>query len=156
MFDFFNTYSLSDIIIFLVLLAGAMMGMGKFFEWLFGSLKKVFDKDYLDKERQQVCQTRFTNLEGGYEKLQDSINHIIKQNDDMAMEITALTESDKDAIKAYIVERHHHFRYFTGWIDEHSLDTIERRWSRYKLNGGNSYVDGLMNELRHLPRKDEE
>jgi len=66
--------------------------------------------------------------------------------------IAMLIESDREAIKAYITEQHHRFVYEVGWIDDYSLDCLEKRYSIYEREEGNSFVLGLMNELRDLPK----
>ena len=61
-------------------------------------------------------------------------------------------DSDKDAIKAYITEKHH---YFTekGWIDYQSLDVLEKRFKHYTDEGGNSFIEDLMEDIRKLPNQ---
>ena len=68
--------------------------------------------------------------------------------------IETLIESDKDDIKAYITKEHHYFVYQKGWIDDYSLDCIERRYDHYVAEGGNSFIKGLMEEIRNLPKKE--
>lgn len=60
-----------------------------------------------------------------------------------------LIESDKDDIKSFIVSQHHFF-IRQGWIDDYSLDVIEKRYSHYVDEGGNSYIKKLMGEIRKL------
>ena len=37
------------------------------------------------------------------------------------------------------------------WIDDYSLDCIERRYKHYIDEGGNSFIGQLMIEIRKLP-----
>ena len=64
--------------------------------------------------------------------------------------INLLIESDKDSIKSFIVKEHHYYTQI-GWVDDYSLDAIERRYKHYQEEGGNSFVHTLMAELRALP-----
>lgn len=64
-----------------------------------------------------------------------------------------LIESDKESIKAYATERHHFFVYEQGWIDNYSLECLERRFVIYQHENGNSFVEGLMDEIRALPKQ---
>ena len=41
-----------------------------------------------------------------------------------------------------------------GWIDDFSLDCLERRYQHYADEGGNSFIEGFMEELRALPKQD--
>ena len=82
-------------------------------------------------DKKLVCQdTRFTKIE---ERLE------------------ALTESDMHDIKSWIVDQYHKFYVEQGWIDAFSADTIEHRYNDYKNEGGNSYIDQLMDRLHSLP-----
>ena len=64
-----------------------------------------------------------------------------------------LIESDKEDIKSYVTERHHHFAYEQGWIDDYSLECLERKFVIYRHEHGNSFVEGLMDEIRALPKQ---
>ena len=105
--------------------------------------------------------------------LQDSVNNLIQAQENMKNDINScqiqlkntindikkainlLTESDKDDIKAWITEKHHYFCYQIGWIDDYSLDCIEKRYGHYKDEGGNTFIDELMEEIRALPKRNE-
>lgn len=69
----------------------------------------------------------------------------------VAKDVDLLIQSDKDDIKGWIVERHHHFMK-QGWVDTFSLDVLEKRYKHYKKEGGNSFITDLMNEIRALPK----
>ena len=62
-----------------------------------------------------------------------------------------LTVSDMHDIKAWIVEQYHRFYGQQGWIDAFSAETIDRRYMDYVKEGGNSYVENLINQLHTLP-----
>jgi hypothetical protein len=66
--------------------------------------------------------------------------------------VDLLIASDKDAIKSYITEQYHYFVEQKGWIDDFSLDCLEKRFSHYLEENGNSFVESLMNQIRNLPR----
>ena len=72
---------------------------------------------------------------------------------DLSTKIDMLIDSDKDDIKSYITREHHYFCYQRGWIDDFSLDCIERRYQHYTDEGGNSFIEGFMTELRALPKQ---
>ena len=72
---------------------------------------------------------------------------------DLSDKIDMLINSDKDSIKAYITQRHHWFCYDKGWIDDFSLDCLEKRYQHYEDEGGNSFIGSFMDELRALPKK---
>jgi hypothetical protein len=67
--------------------------------------------------------------------------------------LTLLTESDRDDIKSWIVQQYHHFYEEQGWIDDFSMDSLEKRYACYQQEGGNSYITGMVKQLRTLPRQ---
>ena len=67
--------------------------------------------------------------------------------------INLLIDSDKDSIKSFITDRYHHFCYDKKWIDDYSLDCIEKRYKHYTDEGGNTFINDLMKELRALPKQ---
>ena len=69
----------------------------------------------------------------------------------LSEKIDMLIDSDKDDIKSFITREHHFFCYQKKWVDDFSLDCIEKRYSHYKEEGGNSFITGFMNDLRALP-----
>lgn len=74
--------------------------------------------------------------------------------DKLSKKVDILMKSDRDAIKAFITREHHYFVYQRGWIDDYSLDCIERRYTHYNEQGGNSFIQTLMTDLRNLPKQE--
>lgn len=66
--------------------------------------------------------------------------------------LTLLTDSDRDDIKSWIVQQYHRFYEEKGWIDDFSMDSLEKRYACYQQEGGNSYITGMVKQLRTLPR----
>lgn len=149
MVELLQRYSLSDILIFFILLALSVKSLISFFDWLQSRFRKGYDK-FNAKQ----------NLQKQVEKTQQVIN-VLQNNQQstnaalngLSNKINMLIQSDKDDIKSYITREHHYFCYQKGWIDDFSLDCIEKRYQHYKDEGGNSFVHNLMSELRALPRK---
>ena len=135
MLDLFNKFSPSEVIIFIILLAIAFKEVFTFFEWLSEKGTKVFKNKY---QKPYEDENTIKNLEQNVEWLKKNIKILIN--------------SDKDAIKAFITRQHHYFCYQLKEIDDQSLDCIEKRYTHYKEEKGNSYIDSLMEELRALPR----
>ena len=85
-------------------------------------------------------------------RLLDSQASIINKIDTIENKVQLLTEADQYDIKAWITEKHHYFCYEKKWIDDYNLDCIEKRYHYYTLEGGNSFIADLMEEIRTLPR----
>lgn len=62
------------------------------------------------------------------EKNQQNTDKILQN---LATKIDMLIDSDKDDIKSFITEKHHYYCYKVGYIDDFSLDCIEKRFKHY-------------------------
>ena len=141
MLELFTTFSIVEIISFLVIAAGALKGFVSFWDWATARLKQVFKK-----ENQRECESeQIKKLTEQQKTTDEKIEKIINA-------IDLLTQSDKDDIKAWITEKHHYFCYEKQQIDDYSLDCIEKRYNHYKDEGGNSFIDDLMSDLRSLKK----
>ena len=138
-------YSITDIIVFTVLLALAIKGIISFFDWAKERATQHF-KAKEDQDRHEVDQNDKIN------SILESQNTILAQIQEMRDIIDILEASDRDAIKSYITKE---YKYYTkeGWIDDYSLEILEKRFHHYELEGGNSFILKLMEELRALPHR---
>ena len=148
MTELITNYSWSEIVLFVIAFSAAIKGVVTFWDWGKDRLKKVYDKeDKIEEIKRLIVENtkqmnEFSNIQN---QTIDEIQHL-KDN------IASLTASDKDDIKAWITEKHHHFCYDVKSIDDYSLDTIEKRYRHYVKEGGNSFIENLMMELRALPK----
>lgn len=153
MLDLLKEYSISQILILLVFIAIAIKEVIQFIDWAkqrtlqqvnessssIELIKKIEEKDKeQDRKIEQILETQKT--------LSNNIDLILKQ-------VQNLTKSDRDSIKAYITKEHHYFCYEVRWIDDYNLDCLEKRYQRYVEEGGNSFIESLMEEVRTLPRR---
>ena len=145
-------FDLSQILVFIVLLAAAIKGVISFFDWAKERVtQKVHSDDIpanLDKKIDKLFDYNHKEIEHLKKedaKLQERLNNLNTK-------IDVLLESDKDDIKAWITEQYYKFTK-QGSIDSYSLDCIERRYDHYKQENGNSFIKTLMEEIRTLPKK---
>ena len=143
----------------MIILAGK--GAIEFWNWCVEQYKKKFDKDYAKKKGEEELSGHFTEcaaqreqtlqqyqaLNEKLDRLAEEINHKVEE---LEAQLAQLTESDKHDIKGWIVEKHHHL-IRKGWVDDFTMDTLEHRYADYVAEDGNSYIAGLMAELRALP-----
>lgn len=114
--------------------------------------------DYLRKKsktkqvEEQNEEKRIANLEAMEQNNEDTIQQVQTDVEEIKLNVGLLIDSDKDDIRAWITDKYHHFVEL-NCIDDFTLDCLERRFRSYKKEGGNTYVDGMMEELRRLPRK---
>ena len=138
----FSQFSLGQILIIIVLLGLSAKGVITFFDWVKERIFRLSNKQLKSRKTNEQIKNQeetINNLKRDIEKIQKSIDTLI--------------ESDKEDIKAWITEKHHHYCYDKKYIDDYTLDCLERRFTRYEAEGGNSFVHNLMEDLRNLPRK---
>lgn len=150
--DLISTYSWQDIMLFLITFALAVKGLVSFYDWGHDRLKKAFSKEDAQEHEIDSIQDQIDENKKGYASLKEGQIKLQEQFQDLIDKVNLLIDSDKDDIKSFITERHHHFCYQEEWIDDYSLDCIERRFKHYTDEGGNSFVEDLMNEIRALPK----
>lgn len=142
MTQLFTHYSVSEILLFIIIFAIAIKKLVDFTDWARKRTKQAVQQ--ADKPAQ---------LEQAIDKHDRELNNIKQELSDIKELINLLIESDKDDIKQSITRDHHYFCYTLGYIDDYSLDCMEKRFSHYEQEGGNTFVKTLMDEVRALPRK---
>lgn len=163
MIELLETYSLSQIIIFFILFCLAIKETVTFYDWSKTRIQQGYNKNLKEKEDKDKIQNEISNITKFFEEKEKRFNEkkeemnasFIKINDQidfLTKQINMLIASDKDDIKSYITEKHHFFCYEKQWIDDYSLDCLEKRFKHYEGEGGNSFVESLMEEIRELPK----
>lgn len=140
--DLLNQFDIKTIFIVALLLFFAIKEIIQVVDY-FKKRKKNEYKEMSGKDK------RLEELEEGRQENRKNIETISCDVQTVKQSIELLIESDKNDIKAWITEKHHYFMR-QGWIDDYSLDCIERRFKCYRREGGNSYVEELVNEIRKL------
>jgi uncharacterized protein YfcZ (UPF0381/DUF406 family) len=151
--DLLEKYSITEILIFLVLFALAIKSVIDFLDWSVARMRKIFNKEQNTKDERKELEEKLNSNDEKIKQIksdQDRIEHTIQSLSDS---IDMLIESDRDDIKSYITSEHHYFCYNMKWIDDYSLECLENRYDIYKKEDGNSFVKNLMDEVRALPKQ---
>ena len=148
-----KAYSLQDILIFMVLLAIAIKGAISFFDWAKERLGRVYKKEYAETKTQEDLDAKLQQESVAIQKLEKNQAEMMTAMEKLSNKIDALIDSDKDDIKSFLVKEHHYFCYQRGWVDDYSLDCCEKRYKHYVQEGGNSFIEDMMNEIRNLPKQ---
>lgn len=146
MLELLSTFSIAQIMVFIVLLAIAIKKVSDFIDWLQSKISKQNKKSRSEDDWKNKIDARLDALDSSLDKIEKSIDKITDK-------VNILMESDKDDIKSFITREHHYFCYQKGWIDDYSLDCLEKRFLHYKREKGNSFIEQLMNEIRALPKR---
>lgn len=153
--DLLSKYSGSDIVLFIIILAIAIKEGITLIDWIKNRITQVYDRSYHEIEEKEEIKEEIKDLNKFYEEKQvvdEGFAEIKETFKSMQSQISMLIESDKESIKAYITEKHHYFVYEQKWIDDYSLECLEKRFAIYEKEHGNSFVLGLMTEIRELPK----
>ena len=142
--DLLGQFNLTTILTILLLAFFACIEISKGIDYFREKRKNKNKSENLNENRIAALEQEEKNNEATVEKVQDSVEKL-RQNIDL------LIESDKCDIKAWITEKYHYYM-AKGEIDDFTLDSIEKRFACYKKVGGNSYVEGLVQDLRKLKR----
>lgn len=143
--ELLSTYSVGEILIFIVLLALAFKGVVDFYDWAKKKIQGVIDTHTGEEIEQSTIKDNIDELFKMQKAQKESIDKLTES-------VNLLIQSDKDDIKAWITEKHHYYCYQLKYIDDFSLDCIEKRYAHYKKEGGNSFVEDLMRDLRSLKK----
>lgn len=81
----------------------------------------------------------------------ESLNILGVQNKYQSELIGILIDSDKEEIKSFIVKEHSKWT-AKGFIDINSFQAIESRYDKYIKENGNTFVAGLMKDIRSLKK----
>ena len=150
--ELLNTYSVSEILIFAMMLFVAIKGVTDAYDWVRGKISKVTDRELQKRKKDKDIEIRFDVNSNDIQKILKHLEDSDKKMETLTKSVQMLIDSDKDDIKAWITEQHHYFCYKLKAIDDYRLDTIEKRYSHYVAEGGNSFIETLMEEIRRLPK----
>lgn len=141
-----ENFTITQILLFLIFLAFAFKECVDFIDWI---KNKINNRDKNVKQHQDEKESqeeRIAKLEESYEEITDTLDYLTNS-------IDLLIQSDRDDIKAYITREHHNLCYDKGWVDDYTLDCLEKRFRHYIEENGNSFIEQLMNEIRALPKQ---
>lgn len=161
MLELLAQYSGTQIIVFVIGLAFAVKGGWDLIDYFKSKYNQKFNKDYTTKQKEELLEQHYLACKKQHEesvemytslgqKIDSFVESITSEVNNVNEKLNLLTQSDMHDIKSWIVEKHHKYMR-KGWVDDFTMDTIEKRYSDYVAENGNSYVGGLVTELRGLP-----
>ena len=156
---FIMKYTLQDILVFFIMFAIAIKELVTFFDWSISRVKQAMHKDQRVQTVDQKLEKQIKQIEHDKGEIEQQIIQL-KQGDQQIKQMirdindrtNILIQSDKDSIKSWITKQYHYFMRL-GYIDNYSLDCLEKRFGHYKDENGNSFIGQLMQELENLPKQ---
>lgn len=150
----FSQYSIETLIILIVSLAVFFKFINELFEYFYGKFKKYFNyQSQKDLKHQEVMES-LSSMQQDIKKLQQEIENQSKDIQQLKDREKLTMERLQENARSYIIDKHHYFCYEIKAIDDLNAQALERRYLYYKAAKGNSFIDGLMEDIRNLPRVD--
>ena len=161
--EIFENFTFSEILLFIFLILAGIKELWSLIDFFISKIQKKFGKEKAKDKKENDLLNQLSNFN-------DQIQSLVKQEKELSEslilckdennarfkeideKLNLLTQSDRDSIKSWIVEKHHFFME-EGWVDDFNMDAIEKRFTHYEKEGGNSYVLDLMKDLRKLPNR---
>lgn len=150
--ELLQQYTIPQIIAFIIGLVAMIKGAWDTIEYFKDKYRRKFNKDYDVKIKETKLENFYNKTQQRHEEVMAKIDKVSDSVDTLSKRIDKLTESDMHDIKQFIVKEYHYFTEQKGQIDDYSLDTILLRYADYKDEGGNSYIETLIDELKKLPK----
>ena len=141
----FNNIPLTIIVIIAVIICGAELV--KAISYLRSKGKERSQKK---QQGEDILKDIQSSLKSLHDKVDANEERLIKSE----QRIKDLTVSDMHDIKSWLVNQYMKFYVHQKEIDAYNAEIIERRYEDYKKEGGNSYIDTLMERMRTLPVKE--
>lgn len=136
MSELLKTFDITTIILVLFMTAIAVREVFELYHYFYDKIYGRYEKQ--DNERDTIA------------NLTTTLDSVSQQVKDIDKKINVLQASDKDSIKSWIVALYHKYKENPKEFGAMQMDLLERRYGHYKDQGGNSYIDQLMEDLRTI------
>ena len=161
MIELLSNLSVTEIIITVIMIAIAIKELITLISFFTKEIKALFNKERKVEDDKQHLLNEISEIKELIAQNEQKYNQLATQMAEMQNEtrqmfaqqqetLDTLVESDVDDIKSYLVKQYHVFM-AQEWIDDFSMDVIEKRFAHYQKEGGNSYAQTLVDKLRKLP-----
>jgi hypothetical protein len=164
-----SQFGVEQLIILFILTVFFVRALGDAIEWIYKKAKAGLQKDMKTEravEQHEVTDKKIKELNNsvvelceGVLAIQESLKDFKQHQGMIQQSLQALAEEQQDIqerfqfyIRAFIIDKYHYHCFQLHKIDDQTMDNLEHQYIQYKSHGGNSFIDGLMDRLRQLPR----
>lgn len=132
--------TLEQILLFVLLLAAGYKWLVDYRKW---NKKEMEERHLMSPEKAKKER----------EEMKQAIDKNVERLDEMQQMFSLIIDSDRQAIKAWIISVHHEHCVERKYIDDYTMDAVEQRYAIYQKENGNSFVHQLVDELRELHKE---
>lgn len=154
-----NNFSLPTLLLILFTFVFAAKAISEVIDYFKDKLKKYFrveDEKEKNQRELDLLQKSIDELKNSIDTRFDEINFKLDRQEQNIKQLQATDSITlarlQDEARSKIIDKHHYFCYKIKAIDDLSLQSLERAYMYYTNAGGNTFIEGLMKELRQLPR----
>lgn len=148
----FSQYSIETLILLIVGVALGVKLIGELWEYFYNKIRLYFNyKNQKDQAHDEII-NGIAKIEARTEELQETVEALTERIHTLQKQSELTTKRLQENSRSYIIDKHHYFCYQVKAIDDLNLQSLERRYLYYKTEGGDTFVDGLIDEVRALPR----
>ena len=148
----FTHLSVEEVIILVIVMVLAIKSVWSAAEWIWNKIKAKLDiTNNQDKWAQHIT-TSLDNLDKKIDNLELQNQKTHEEQEYIKDNLKLVQERLQENTRSFLIDTHHKYCYQLKSIDDLTLQSVERRYLFYKTAGGNSFIDGLMEEIRKLPR----
>ena len=148
----FSHLTTEEIIVLIIIMILAVKTVWSAAEWIWEKIKGQLDITN-DKEKwEQNITNSLDNLDKKIDNLELQNQKTHEEQENIKESLSLVQERLQENTRSFLIDAHHKFCYQIKSIDDMNLQSIERRYLYYKTAGGNSFIDGLIDEIRALPR----
>lgn len=148
----FSQYSIESIILIIIILGVAIKFVGELIEWFYTKIRKYFNHQNAQDKAHSEITDGIDDIKEKLEKINETTESLDNRVKNLENQSQITVDRLQENTRSYIIDKHHYFFYEVGAIDDLNLQSLERRYLYYKNAGGNSYIDGLMDDIRELPK----
>lgn len=148
----FSQYSIESIILIIIILGVAIKFVGELIEWFYTKIRKYFNHQNAQDKAHSEITDGIDDIKEKLKKINETTESLDNRVKNLENQSQITVDRLQENTRSYIIDKHHYFFYEVGAIDDLNLQSLERRYLYYKNAGGNSYIDGLMDDIRELPK----
>ena len=134
------------------MLGVAIKGIHELWDFFKQKLKARFKKEETFESMEGTIDDKFNILAQKLDNMDLRFDKMDQDFQETKDRLAFIEERQQENTRSFLIDAHHKFCYEVGAIDDINLQSIERRYMYYKTAGGDSFIDGLVKEVRRLPR----